>query len=472
MNISSSPPYDRGTLLRYFLIVASISFLAYLNSIPNEFIWDDIDIIKENPLIRDFSNLFKFFTTSWWGESSSIPNYRPLTVTSLLINYKVTGISAEGFRIVNILLHTVNSLLVLLLAMAVGIRGIFALTAAVVFAVHPIHTESVVWIVGRAELLACTFFLASLILNISTSKTRFTLISLALYFCALLSKESAITLPIIIFACQHLFVHKGGRKDIKASLISTAPYLALTLAYLILRVSIIGSMGEASFSFANLIGPYNLFLTMTRVVLHYWQLLFYPVVLRAHYHLSDFPVSGSIADPFVMVSIFIHMIIFTVAAFYYKRDKRITLSILWVYVTLALYMHIIPFQWLMAERFLYIPSIGFSLLLGSALMTGFGRIERTSIKKFVLTPLIIIFIAGLSVKTVSRNMVWKNEVVFFKEIIRYEPWLAIAHASLGNALLNENKIDEAISSYQQAANINPKYRETLNNLQKMNRKSK
>ena len=193
--------------LPYFLGVLVLSCGVYLNSLHNDFNLDDNAIIKENPLIRTLSNLPKIFVSNYWANTpyeKGVLLYRPLVIATFAVDYALWGNNPFGFHLANLLINVANAALVLLLlAMLFGnqLRPLQLALAALLFVFHPIHTEAVNMVVGRTELLATMFGLLTFIFYLRCwQKTAF-----LTFFLALLSKEIAVTIPIMIFLYERLF---------------------------------------------------------------------------------------------------------------------------------------------------------------------------------------------------------------------------------------------------------------------------
>src|SRR5262252_8287398 len=181
---------NRYTAARTLVLCLVLVAVCYSNSIPNAFILDDILIVGANERIRHIDPLH-FLFESYWGDLNHAGIYRPLTIATFSLEYPLWKVWAPGYRITNLLLHSVNGALVFLLARGLLQSPAGAMAAAVVYVIHPVQTEAVVSIVGRSELLAATFFFTAWL---AFRKGRTCLAALA-YVLAVLSKESAITFP-------------------------------------------------------------------------------------------------------------------------------------------------------------------------------------------------------------------------------------------------------------------------------------
>src|SRR5579871_1454709 len=187
--------------------VIGASVLSYRNSLQGQFIYDDKQIIVKNPLIRKLDQIPLLFGTSYWGMNIGQPKefkgglYRPLTMTTFALNYRAGALNPRGYHLVNLLLHTGVSLLLWLLCWRLGLGPITAGSAALLFAVLPVHTEAVSNIVGRAEILSAFFVLLSWILVARHPTKSLVVLGAACFVLALLSKENAAAfLPILLLS--------------------------------------------------------------------------------------------------------------------------------------------------------------------------------------------------------------------------------------------------------------------------------
>src|SRR4051812_13675142 len=184
------------------LPVVMSAVIVYLNAFGNDFVLDDIGLIRDNVRIRSLANLPHLFASSYWGQSGAQALYRPLVLVTYALNYAVNGLSTYGYTAVNIALHAAVSLLVFELVRRIGGSLFVAGLTGIAFPVHPVHTEAVTGISGRPELLAAFFFMAAMLLHrlagggSQTRAAAYRVGVLICFACALLSKESAMTLVL------------------------------------------------------------------------------------------------------------------------------------------------------------------------------------------------------------------------------------------------------------------------------------
>lgn len=210
------------TLKKFILgarVILVLTLLIYIPAITAGFIWDDDKFLTENPLIKASNGLYRFWFTT------EAPDYFPLTSTSLWIEWRLWGMNASGYHVVNIFLHIVSSLLTWLVLERLKIPG--AWLAALIFAVHPVNVESVAWITERKNTLPMVFYMLSILLYLqfeSSEDKRFYKLSLGIFLLALLAKTSAVMLPVVLLMCAWWQRGQISRKDIFRSI----PFFALS----------------------------------------------------------------------------------------------------------------------------------------------------------------------------------------------------------------------------------------------------
>jgi len=456
--LATVPLFRRSWI--HILLLLILSSSIFINSVKNEFVWDDVSLIAENMTIRGTGSLGKVFTSHYWdlgGDNDRISgNYRPLTVASFMLNYQLAGSSPAGFRIVNIAIHSLNTCLVYVLALLLGVPSLYALAAGLIFAVHPAHVESVVWITGRCELMACTGLLSSLCFFLQFRKQRelkYYLLSLFMFIGAVLSKESAFAL-IPILLCYEIITLQPKQMKIGVlfrRLWRIVPFIVIAVVFLWLRYRIVGAIADQGsapgFFFQGNTGQ-DIFVTMVKVFAYYWLLLGFPLKLSAHYDQTDFPVPASLLDSSFVLSLSLHLLLTVFIVFMYKREKSIiAFAAAWVYLALLPYSHIIHFEWLMAERFLYIPSVGFVIacVLLIPQKTGWA-----GVKSPVSILLLLCVLVFFGFRTAKRNCDWRNELSLFGALARAKPDLLGARIGYGNALLKAGKYEDALVEFKAA----------------------
>jgi hypothetical protein len=486
----------RNRFSPYLIVISLIillGFLSYGNALKNDIIWDD-HVILEGTGIKNLqlSTLARFFTDkNVYHAPGEI--YRPFYLLSFAIDYQLYDTHPWGYHLTNIIMHIANSILVFLVASSLlnTTRGspsgnfsvplprqlIPAAFTALIFTVHPIHTESVTWIKGRDDVIAFFFFMVSFYLFVAASRTvvheghdvvykaqgnrglaklisgRY-LFSLLFYTFALFSKEMAITLPLLCILYGFLFLSLSF-KDIKRWLIYL-PYFIIAGLYFIIRTNVLGQIAQTAYLGGSLSSAMY---TMTKVFVMYLRLLIVPVNLCGDY--MGIAITTKM-DTAVIYSFFIILAILFIGFISIPHSRLLAFSIFWIFITLLPVSNIIPIKIQIAERFLYLPSFGAFLLVGIGARWIIGS-SLSSYYKYLLLALFIIPLTLYSYGTVERNKVWKSEFSFWGDVIKKHP-TSRAYTSLGLAYMEEGKVDRAIYHYGRALSLNQKDSYALNNL--------
>ena len=262
---SSGPAANRPGAARYWALAVGLSaVIVYLNAFGHDFVLDDTRIIQDNVRIRSLANIPALFASSYWGQSGTNALYRPLALATYAVNYAIHGLWTPGYTAVNVALHASVSLLVFGLVRGLGGSLLAAGIAGIVYAVHPVHTEAVTGMAGRPELLAALFFfLAMRFHRLTPGAGRralvFRVAALASFACALLSKESAITLLLVLPLMDALVPARddaGQPKGPGARLVlDYLPLAAVAIAYLAVRHAVLGGVAIAEDVIAPLDNP-------------------------------------------------------------------------------------------------------------------------------------------------------------------------------------------------------------------------
>jgi len=442
------------------LIVGVLGFAAYLNALGGEYVWDDIPQVLENPFIRDWRNLPNFFTANLATHTAfpgAGPYYRPLFLISYVFDFSIWGINPFGYHLTNVVLHALCSVFVYLIAGRVFENFISAFIAGALFALHPIHSEAVAWIAGRADLLAAFFLFLSFYFYIQVRDTRgprSLTSSLLLFALALLSKETAIVMPLLIAA--HDYCHGRETERNASSFITRGVLLFLSLAvlYFVLRSVVLGSV-VVGHPDAPPLTPARIFDTWF-VLLNYLQLVVLPANLKVFYH---FPTKEFLSVIFIGIGMGGYVIVAATMFFLYWHDKKLFFCGVWFLVTLLPTLGPAGIT-IMADRYLYIPSLGLCLAFGHL----FKKFERSNLRvqfAFVLVASILVVFFFL---TWQRNKIWKNDLTYFTQATVDAPDLPLANNNLGKWYLERNRNKEAVSFFEKALRADPNYIFSLTNL--------
>ena len=347
--------------------IAALVLLVYYNSITNSFVWDDHEQIVMNPAIRPAAPLTRIFSSDvrFAHQDPAVQNqtYRPLQMLTYRIVGASFGFTPAPFHLTNLLLAIACVLAAFAVFWLLTQSTFSAFAAASLFAVYPIHTEAVDWIAASPDLGCTLFLLIALALFLAARRTErphrppwlFPLLSLAAFAISLLWKETSAVFPILLVAYVLIVERTGLRTALKAS----AAYWAILALYLIVRFSVLGRVATGARDWA--LDPLQLLLTTSHLMLSYWLKLTWPFQLNAYYVFS--PVR-SLTDPRAIAAIVFVLAAIAGLIYLVRRAPLPAFAALWVGITLLPAMDIYAVgRNVFAERYLYLPSIGFCLLL-------------------------------------------------------------------------------------------------------------
>ena len=443
------------------IFIFIFSFVLFSPSLLNDFVWDDVEVISKSQVSFDALNIVNVIVPPV-DKNKEARYYRPVVYASMVSDYGVWGVMSFGFHLSNLLLFSVSAVLLYFMFIAL-LRGLnkenaepAAFVSALIFAVHPIHVESVSWVAGRTDVLCGLFFFLAVLCHVVSQKHFWLLILTALSFSlALLSKEVAVTFVAVVFAYDLLSGQLIKRGSIGRYLI----YIVLLILYLYLRGRAfvnIPEVGEAVISGAasGVAGGTEqaqeastnaVYIEALKALFN--SMLIYINKLILPYNLNAF-ISRVPKEVYITVAAFFLAAVLAVVSFLsIKRKENITaFSVLWVLITLSPSLIVVVYPIAstpMAERYLFIPSAGFSLLLGYVLIRA-GKRERYRKSVWALGVVILL---GFTVLTAQRQAVWRNDLSLWRDATQKSPYHPLPHTNYGLALLNTGALDEAIKQY-------------------------
>ena len=449
---------------------AAAVFALYFNTLHNGFIWDDFSQVQSNIWIRNVKFIPEILARNVWGFKNEGSNYyRPGMHLGYMMVYYIFGPGPWGFHLLNVVFNTGASVMVFLIALEIfesagvssGTVLWTAFLSALLFTAHPIHTEAVAYIAAFTELSYSLFYLMSLYFFILWRKGRLREgihLSCLFFVLSFLCKETALTLPLAIAAYEISFPNGNCAQEAqqKKRLRIFIPYVALTAIYFAVRLKVVGLTRIPKASF-HLTGFQFLLNTITNFGLYLKQLL-YPVNLNV-YHVFH-PVH-SIWEWRSIFSIAALLIFAGTVFLTYNKDRPVFFGFVMIIVPLlpALYLPAFSPDNTYAERYLYLPSIGFVLIAARLFYSGMAAKTR-----FAALALAVLLITVYSVKTVNRNSIWNNESSLWTDALRKSPDGWMPPERLGTLLLNEGKYTEAIGYFKTAIKLAPNMPDPFINL--------
>ena len=446
------------------ILTSSFSILLYLNTTHGKFVYDDFKIIVENCFIKEWKYFPKIFTKDYFTISGEM-SYRPIVTISYFIDYAIWRLNPFGFHLTNVILHTLNGVLFYFLLNTVLQNKKIVLLSVLFFVTHLALLETINCVGYREDLLSATFLLASLIYFVKSDtilykksdKRRFTLyyaISILSYLCALFSKEMAITFPLllllfVIFSDQKLW--PGIVKRFQGIYIG---YIAVSLFYIIIRFIVFRNHElKAAYQPSGFLVNT---LTMIKILASYIKLSFFPFSLNADYvvPLVKTPLEGSF-----ILSITFLVSIFIILAILVKLRNMFACWMAWFFIMILPVMNILPIGNIMAERYLYIPVMGFCVAKGILIYRITDRTlspRAIPLRRMVQLVLVILMIGGYGFSIIWKNGDWRDELTLWTKTIQRSPNSQRAHCNLGNVYMESGLIEKAQMEYQTALELNPK----------------
>lgn len=459
----------KDNTLIFYIILAVTAFAVYANSLSNEFVFDDESVVVGDESLTKLSNIPKYFTGEQGFHKVIGRYYRPVVSASYNIDYALWGLKPFGFHLTNVLIHLINVLLFykLLLMMFSASKSKFKdyaiLTGALLFALHPVHTEAVAWVSGRTDSLSCTFFFASFIyyFRYSTNKsTKNLALTLLFYFIALLSKEMAITLPVVIILYDLVVNRLSFSEAFKQRLKIYSALIILSVLYFVLRWAVLKDVPQReSYFYFHGKDLATAFYTMIQTIPFYFKLAVFPYGMLYHYS-GYLPYVSSPAEVTVIFAAVFLLVMGFIPVYLYKKMPVVSYSIMFFFITLLPVLNIVPTMNFMADRFLYIPSV-FLSIAAIAVLLKYYTPERSGLVLTFSAILIVTF----GFMTVSRNADWKtNDILFMSG--DGKPG-TILYVNIGNIYANKGDYKKAEVYYRQAIDLNIGSVLAFNNLGKL-----
>ncbi len=451
---------------RWLILIALIAFAVFANSLGGDFVYDDNRQILRNPLIQDSTLYGKALTSDVWafkgdGTVSASNYYRPTFIAWLILNFKVFGTSPFGWHLLNLLLHIGVCCLAFLLLRRWNVANYTAFAISMIFAVHPVHTESVAWISGSPDLLFSIFLLGAFWFaeNISQKYAESTeektksvggirldlVIALIFYTFALGSKE----VGILCFPLFFLIFAKSATKSNAVKL--TIPFIALAVLYFAARWLALGAISFPPEDGG--VGFYQTILSIPSMFVFYLRQMIFPYWLGANHPLR--PVSGINLLEFVLPLL---ISLAAIALFWLLSKKSFVqkFGFALFMLTLAPTMNApaFPTEQIVHDRYLYLPLLGFLLMIFPYFAELIEKIAKNK-KDLAMILAAIIISLPLAFQTFSYNQVWKNDLALWSHTVTIDKNSAFTWAQYAAVLSENGKISESVEAYNNSIDIRP-----------------
>ena len=452
---------------RIFPYVFGVCLLAvlipYFDSLRGDFVFDDVPLIQKDRFYTQEVNPLKCWTRDFWKENMKQGLYRPFTLFSYWLNAQISGIHSPAFRIGNLVFHFLASILVFKLALRLSLGHWTAMFAAVLFAVHPIHTEAVIPAFGRGELLCALFLLCALIIHSCIGKNKFLCVASGLCFLfACWSKEHGLAfLPVCILL--DLYLKKPFKsKEIKDLIRSMAPiyltYVFIAAVFFASRYFALGTLIPSKNSFDQAVDnpialcqfPLNVISALKLQGLALSK-FFWPAVLSHDYSYAQLLPSVSVFDwkSWLTVILFLGIPALLCVSFKKLKFKIIFLLMAYAVCVLPAGNFIIMAGTIFGERLQYIPSIWLCMFSALVISLLFKRFSARTV--LIISAAIVI---AASARTYERGKDWDNQMSLATAGVRSAPesvktWNNLA-VQLGEYAEKEEDPKEQINKYKEA----------------------
>lgn len=453
----------------YIFLLIFIGLIVFFNSLFNGFVWDDEEQVLNNTLIHSFGNFFQFFNSSTFntGGTGSLGGlyYKPLMTAFFSLMYTIFGPNPFFFHLFQVTLHIINSIFVFLifgLLFKNTNKNLSAFILALLFLIHPINTEAVVYISDLQDILFFFFGIIAFwrVINYKLCSVREYLILFILLLFSLLSKETGVLFLCVISLYILLFLRK-----------KLWPYIITVFfsvgVYSILRFLVAGIFfNKHGLSPITTMPFTERLISVPKLTLFYLKTFIYPVdlAINQHWVVKNFSVNEFYL-PLIISSAVLGILIIIGVYFYIKKNQFSTLYIfflLWFLGGLIMHVHIIfPLDLTVSDRWFYFPMIGLLGMIGIIIQQ--IKIKKKWLKKILIVCLIIL-IAVFSLRTIIRNTNWKDGLTLYSNDINISKDAFDLENNLGVELYRAGKFDEAEIHFANSVKLAPGWWTNWNNL--------
>lgn len=449
--------------------------------------WDDFDSILNNQYVHDLQHFPRYFSENLIaGSGVSSQYWRPALLTVFSLQWQMWQDWAPGYHFVNASFHIANSIILFYILFYLFKNAWLSLFTVFVFLAHPLQTEAVTYVAGLGDPLSVFFMFTGLfcylkfrITGKDAIESKMYYISLLMYILALMTKETAIIMPGLIFLTDFFFIEKREKpflEKLKRSLQRIISFASIGLFYIFLRATVLNF--GASFNLYGEPTPftqnfhYRLF-TFFRTLTVYLRLLFLPFNLHME---RTVEIATSFFSPSVILGAFIFAGSISLAFLLLKKAPVVSFGIFWFFIALFPMSNLlVPVNDLIYEHWMYVPLIGiFVIIIWLAQKVGNlvskkqesrkNHIQVNSWAKYIqstnwleklLLFFFLLFLIFLSVLTIRRNRDWRDPITFYNQTLEYAPNSYRIINNLGMAYTDVGDYAKAEETYKRAIKLNP-----------------
>jgi protein O-mannosyl-transferase len=449
------------------MLVLLLAATVYVNTLGYQFIWDDTLMVVQNQVLRDLRNLPEFlradFTTLTSGAIEG-HYYRPTLAATLALDATLWGLNPTGFHLTNILLHVAVTFLVSRLVLAMGATRNVAVLAALIFAIHPVHVEAVAFVSARSDLLPSIAVLACLLAYRRSDRPGrgrivWGMAALSLQALALLSKESAVILPALLVLSDVLRPsprdQAAHRPIWRRALIRSLPFWAMTATFAVLRFPtlhyIAGEQLRGNTLWRRLPGALE---TLAR----YLWLTLMPTHMQPIYALAR---PSSFLEPWPALGMLTAAVLVVLLVWWWRRAPLAAFGVAWFLVTVLPVVDLVPFslrEMALTDRYLYLPSVGISILLALGIITLMGPVADRAVRprRLAAWGALIVLLTVYSWHLLRYAPVWQNDLTLYGRMVHAAPGSPMANFDFGLALLRANDLPRGTAALERAVELDPR----------------
>ncbi len=455
--------------------------IVYSNIYSSPFVFDDHGRIVKRGAIRDLAH---------YATLQQLLSPRSLVDVTFALNYKLGKLSVSGYHFINLLVHIMNGFIVYFLALGLFNQislsskpptssdieffrssiPLISLLTALIFVVHPIQTQAVTYTVQRYASMAAMFYMATVLFYLMGRRAQQPSMSAALFILSFLSgllaflcKENTASLPGIILLTEYLLFDrtwKGWKKKIPWFALSFSIWIIFVLFVLLFSNG--AARGEALFEDVSglmketeTVSRWRYLCTQFNVIVIYIKLLFLPVGQNLD-HLYAF--KKGFFDGYTPFAFLFLVGLAVIGILNLKKGPIIPFAIFWFFLTLSVESSIIPIRDALFEHRVYLPMFGFALLVAYLI------VSLSAYQQSLAILLSLFIVLSLGTMTLLRNHVWRDGLTLWSDVVSKNPLNPRAHNSLGSALAEQGRLEEAASRFSKALRIMPEYVDALNNI--------
>jgi tetratricopeptide (TPR) repeat protein len=447
--------------------VLLLAAAAYVDSLTYEFVWDDATMVLQNLGIRDPRNLRQLLRSDFTTLTSGAMEghyYRPAMALSLAVDFFLWGPHPAPFHLTNVLLHVGVTGLVGCLTMAMGASRGLALLTTLLFAIHPVHGEAVAFVSARSDLLPTLGMLASILAYRRAVLPRprrgpWWLLCLACQVLALLAKETAVTLPVLLVLSDRLGLSTShpsdGRIPWRRALVRSLPFWGVTAIFVAVRIGTLAHLAGPLLQGGGLWGrlPGSL-----EILGRYVWLSLVPTHMQPFYSL---PRPQSFLDPGPSLGLLAGGLLVLLLAVSWRRAPLAAFGGTWFLITVIPSLDLVPVSFRemgLADRYLYLPSVGISLLLaqGIVLLMGPATQRGWRPRRLLGWVMIAILLSLYSWQLLRYAPVWRDNQTLYARMVEVAPRSPTPSLNLGLAYYRAGDLPRATAALERAVRLNPR----------------